>query len=80
MRGLDGAILVLLIIGGLNWGLIALFNFDLVAALFGGDVGYKSTLSRVVYGLVGLAALYCITLIGRVSAVPFVVQDRTPRI
>lgn len=45
---------VLLIIGGLNWGLIGLFKYDLVAAIFG-DL---STVSRVVYTLVGLAAIY----------------------
>lgn len=46
--------LVLLIVGGLNWGLVGLFGFDLVAALFGPG----STLSRVVYVLVGVAALW----------------------
>lgn len=44
----------LLIIGGLNWGLVGLFNFDVVAAIFGA----MSTVSRVIYVLVGLAALY----------------------
>lgn len=52
--------LTLLIIGGINWGLIGFFQFDLVAAIFGGqDAG----LSRVVYALVGLSALYCLTLL-----------------
>lgn len=46
--------LVLLIVGGLNWGLVALLDFDLVAALF----GEMSLLSRVVYGLVGISALF----------------------
>jgi hypothetical protein len=46
--------IVLLIVGGLNWGLIGLFKYDLVAAIFG-DL---STVSRVVYTLVGLAAIY----------------------
>lgn len=46
--------LVLVIVGGLNWGLVGAFNFDLVAAI----LGVMSTLSRVVYILVGLAALY----------------------
>ena len=54
MRGLNVITLVLLIVGGLTWGLVGLFDFDLVAALF----GEKSLLSRIVYGLVGLAALY----------------------
>nr|WP_283938088.1 DUF378 domain-containing protein [Sphingomonas caseinilyticus] len=46
--------LLLLIVGGLNWGLVGLFNFDLVAAIF----GEMSVLSRLVYSLVGLSALF----------------------
>ena len=56
--------LALIIIGGLNWLLVGLFSFDLVAAIFGGEVGPRSGLSRVVYVLVGLAALYSLTLFG----------------
>ena len=52
---MDMLALVLVIIGALNWGLIALFQFDLVATIFGGS---NSALSRIVYGLVGLAGLY----------------------
>lgn len=52
--------LALLIIGGINWGLIGLFQFDLVASIFGGQ---EALLSRVVYALVGLSALYCLTLL-----------------
>jgi uncharacterized protein len=59
--------MILLIIGGLNWGLVGLFNFDLVAALFGGTVGTYSTLSRVVFVVVGLAALYGFALLAPVS-------------
>lgn len=55
MKTFDVISVVLLIVGGLNWGLVGLFQFDLVAALFGGAA---STISRVVYLLVGLAALY----------------------
>lgn len=54
MKGLDVATAVLLIIGGLNWGLVGLAEFDLVAAIF----GTMSPLSRAVYTLVGLSALY----------------------
>ena len=54
MKALDNITAVLLIIGGLNWGLVGAANFDLVAALF----GEMSPLSRVVYVLVGLSALY----------------------
>lgn len=52
--------LILVIIGALNWGSISLFQFDFVAALFGGQ---SMLLSRIVYGLVGLAGLYCITML-----------------
>lgn len=54
MRGINTLALILLIIGGLNWLLVGLFSFDLVAALF----GTMSTLSRIVYTLVGLSALW----------------------
>jgi len=54
---IDSAALTIGIIGAVNWGLIALFQFDLVAFLF----GEMSWLSRIVYGLVGLSGLYLIT-------------------
>ncbi len=54
MRLVNTITLVLLIVGGLNWGLVGLFDFDLVAALF----GEMSALSRIVYSLVGLSALW----------------------
>ncbi len=57
---MDKFALVLVIIGALNWGLISLFQFDLVASIFGGQT---AIFSRIVYGLVGLAGLYCITLL-----------------
>lgn len=50
----DWIAIVLVVVGGLNWGLVAALDFDLVATLFGD----MTTLSRVVYGLVGLAAIY----------------------
>lgn len=56
MNALDWIAMVLLIVGGLNWGLIGLFNYDLVASLF----GTQSAVSRLVYVLVGLSALYSI--------------------
>lgn len=59
---LDRIALIISIIGGINWGLIGLFRFDLVAYLFGGQT---ATLSRVIYTLVGLAAIWCITLLFR---------------
>jgi len=59
MKTLDVVVWTLLAIGGLNWGLVGVFNFDLVAAIFGN----MSILSRIVYALVGLSALYDIVAI-----------------
>ena len=58
MKALDILSTVLLVVGGLNWGLVAVAHFDLVATIFGMKFGETSILSSVVYGLVGLAALY----------------------
>lgn len=58
----DKIALILAIIGGLNWGSIGLFGYDLVAALFGGPA---SLMSRIIYSLVGLAAVWCISLLFR---------------
>jgi len=60
MKKLDLLAAVLLIVGGLNWGLVAIAEFDLVAALFGLDFGETNAITRVIYGLVGLAAVYAI--------------------
>jgi uncharacterized protein len=54
MKGMDVLAAILLVVGGLNWGLVGLFDFNLVAALF----GEMSILSIVVYSLVGLSAVY----------------------
>lgn len=59
MKIIDKIALVLIIIGAINWGLIALFNLDLVALLFGD----MTILSRIVYGLVGLSGLWGIKLL-----------------
>lgn len=59
---MDTLSLILVIIGALNWGLVGLFQFDLVAALFGGSAGI---VSRIIYTLVGLAGLWGITLMFR---------------
>ena len=56
----DRIALLLVIIGAINWGLIGFAQFDLVANLFGGQ---DALLSRIVYTLVGLAGVYCITLL-----------------
>lgn len=55
MRAMNLITLVLIIIGGINWGLVGAFQFDLVAAIFGGQ---ETTISRLVYILVGLSALW----------------------
>lgn len=57
-RNLDLLAGVLLVVGGLNWGLVAVAKFDLVAWIFGLDFGETNGATRVVYGLVGLAAVY----------------------
>lgn len=59
---LDKIALALVIIGALNWGGIGLFGFDTVAFLFGGQM---AMLSRIIYSLVGLAGIWCITLLFR---------------
>ncbi len=59
---MDRIALILMIVGGLNWGCVGLFRFDLVAYLFGGQT---ATVSRVVYTLVGLSAIWCISLLFR---------------
>lgn len=59
MKKIDIVAAILLVVGGLNWGLVAFANFDLVAAITGaGAFGSKNALGVVVYGLVGLAAIY----------------------
>jgi uncharacterized protein len=58
VKKIDIVSAALLIIGGLNWGLVAVANFDLVAAIFGLDFGQTNVATRIIYGLVGLAAVY----------------------
>lgn len=64
MKKLDVITTVLVIVGGLNWGLVAIAKFDLVAALFGLDFGETNPATRIVYGLVGLAAVYQLAQLG----------------
>ena len=59
---LDKICLVLTIIGAINWGSVGLFQFDLVAALFGGSA---SILSRIIYTVIALAGIWCISLLFR---------------
>lgn len=59
MSAIHKIALALLIIGGINWGLVGIFQFDLVAWLFGGSA---SVVSRIIYTLVGLSAIWCFSL------------------
>ena len=59
---MDTLALILSIIGSLNWGLVGIFKFDLVAWIFGGQ---DAIVSRIIYALVGLAGLWCVTLLFR---------------
>ena len=61
---MDTLALILAIIGAVNWGLVGLARFDLVAWIFGGQT---ARVSRIIYGVVGLAGLWCITLLFRRS-------------
>ena len=58
MKGLNVLALVLVIVGALNWGLVALFEWDLVAEIFGETFGTTNIATRIIYGLVGLAGVY----------------------
>jgi len=59
---MDTLALILSIIGSVNWGLVGLFKFDLVAWIFGGQT---AAVSRIIYAVVGLAGLWCLTLLFR---------------
>ena len=59
---MDTIALILSIIGSLNWGLVGIFKFDLIAWIFGGQT---AVVSRILYTLVGLAGLWCISLLFR---------------
>lgn len=63
LNTLDWITLILLIIGGLNWILVGLFSFDLVAAIFGN----LSVLARIIYILVGLSAIYLLAVSGKLA-------------
>jgi uncharacterized membrane protein YuzA (DUF378 family) len=65
MMIIDRVALILAIIGGLNWGSVGLFRFDLVAFICGGQT---APVSRVIYTLVGLASVWCVSLLFRRDA------------
>lgn len=58
LNAIDWIAIILLVIGGLNWGLVGIFNFDLVATIFGD----MSVLSRIVYAVVGICAIYVLAI------------------
>ena len=57
---LDKIALILTIIGGINWGLVGIFQFDLVAWIFGGQ---SAIISRIIYTVIALAAVWCVSLL-----------------
>lgn len=67
MQAANIVVMILLIVGGINWGLVGVFNYDLVAALFRGTVGTSSGLSRAVFVVVGAAAIYGFALLAPLS-------------
>ena len=77
MMIMDRVALALAIIGGLNWGLIGLFRLDLVAFLFGGQT---ALLSRIVYTLVGLAAIWCISMLFRSEEDGAITDNENPHL
>ena len=68
MNAVDAAAGTLTAVGGVNWGLVAAAEFDLVAKVTGNDFGETNALSRVVYGLVGAAAAYQLVRLVKVAA------------
>ncbi|NEU30045.1 DUF378 domain-containing protein [bacterium LRH843] len=71
MSGMQRTALFLTIIGAINWGLIGFFRFDLIATIFGGQA---ASISRIIYAIVGLAGLYCISILFK----PDVEMERIP--
>ena len=64
MQRMQQLALALVIVGGLNWGLVAIAEFDLVAWIFGEEFGATNVASRIVYGLVGVSAVYLALTLG----------------
>ncbi|MDR0999671.1 MAG: DUF378 domain-containing protein [Clostridiales bacterium] len=63
-KALDMTALTLVVIGAINWGLVGLFKLDVIATLFG---GMESWFSRIIYAVIGLAGLYCLSLYSKMS-------------
>ena len=64
MKALDYTVLLLVVVGAINWGLVGFFKFDLVQFIFGD----MSILSRIIFALVGIAGLYAISFFGRIRS------------
>ena len=64
-RALNWIMLTLVLIGAINWGLVGFFQYDLIAGIFG---GVSAIMSRIIYAIVGLAGLYCLTLYTRLHS------------
>lgn len=81
MKALNIITLVLLIVGGINWGLVGLFGFDLVAALTGATFGELNAINRLIYAVVGLCALVQIMNVAMIARAPegALAMSRTPR-
>lgn len=65
MKSWDWAVLTLVIIGAINWGLVGFFQFDLISAVFNGSLGW---IARIIFAIVGLAGLYSCTFYGRMHS------------
>ena len=76
MRALNIVTLILVVVGGLNWGLVGAFQFDLVASIFGGSA---AAIARIVYVLVGLSALWQLIPLSRSFSDGEVVAERSVR-
>ncbi len=63
LTGMDWVALILIIVGGLNWGLVGIFNFNLVSMIFGD----MSSIARIVYALVGVSAIYMLMAMGKMG-------------
>lgn len=70
---IDKIALALLIIGGINWGSVGLFSFDIVAWIFGGPTAIGA---RIIYVIVALSALWCISLLFREHSMPEEIERR----
>ncbi len=64
MKGLDYTVLILIIIGAINWGLVGFFGLDLVAFI----CGSMSIISRIIYAVIGVCGLYAISYFGRIGS------------